>query len=145
MSCANCVIRSTLWPVNNHCLLIMNCCCLETTKANHCQGYQHFCFTVQLMTVDNCADYTVNAALLSCVNVCCSTLLSSELVGPACVQVVYDWLENFEPSSTLTRLTNFTTLTNILGGNTSEPSLISSQNPLTLIYRHQITNHCQLP
>jgi len=34
----------------------------------------------------------VNAALLSlinepCVNVCCATLLSSELVGPACVQV----------------------------------------------------------
>jgi len=33
----------------------------------------------------------VNAALLSllnkaCVNVCCTTLLSSELVGPACVQ-----------------------------------------------------------
>jgi len=33
----------------------------------------------------------VNAVLLSlineaCVNVCCSTLLSSELVGPACVQ-----------------------------------------------------------
>jgi len=33
----------------------------------------------------------VNAALLSlineaCVNVCCATLLSSELVGPACVQ-----------------------------------------------------------
>ena len=34
----------------------------------------------------------VNPALLSlineaCVNVCCATLLSSELVGPACVQV----------------------------------------------------------
>ena len=33
----------------------------------------------------------VNAALLSlineaCVNVCCATFLSSELVGPACVQ-----------------------------------------------------------
>ena len=33
----------------------------------------------------------VNAALLSlinmsCMNVCCATLLSSELVGPACVQ-----------------------------------------------------------
>jgi len=33
----------------------------------------------------------VNAAVLSliseaCVNVCCATLLSSELVGPACVQ-----------------------------------------------------------
>ena len=33
----------------------------------------------------------VNAALLSlingaCVNVCCTTLLSSELIGPACVQ-----------------------------------------------------------
>ena len=31
----------------------------------------------------------VNAALLpyeACVNVCCATLLSSELVGPACVQ-----------------------------------------------------------
>jgi len=33
---------------------------------------------------------SVNAALLSlineaCVNVCCATLLSSELVGPACV------------------------------------------------------------
>ena len=33
----------------------------------------------------------VNAALLSlineaCVNVCCSAILSSELVGPACVQ-----------------------------------------------------------
>ena len=33
----------------------------------------------------------INAALLSlineaCVNVCCATLLSSELVGPACVQ-----------------------------------------------------------
>ena len=33
----------------------------------------------------------VNAALLSlineaCVNVCCATLLSSEIVGPACMQ-----------------------------------------------------------
>ena len=36
-------------------------------------------------------DGEVNAALLSlineaCVNVCCTTLLSSELVGPACVE-----------------------------------------------------------
>ena len=35
----------------------------------------------------------VNAALLSlinevCVNVCCATLLSSELVGPACMQAI---------------------------------------------------------
>ena len=34
----------------------------------------------------------VNAALLSlineaCVNLCCATLLSRELIGPACVQV----------------------------------------------------------